>query len=523
MSIVGWDHTRGPAAMGRWLGTLYICGSTLSLVSLALPHWHQQDTSSTAICALLGYPAAALLFQFGARLPRFAFHLLLGLGTTIITLGVYFGHNAGGSLTASVFYIWVALYAFNFFSRPAATAHIAWIAVSYAVVLWIQPVPAGAAQWLLVVGTAVVSGLVVAALVEQVRSVARRDGLTGLWNRRALEEDLERLLATASREAFEVTFAILDIDHFKRCNDTLGHHGADGILMDLAARWTDELRPSDSLARFGGDEFAIVFRTAPSPSRSRCSNGCAAQPRPASRSPPASPHGCPAKHPRRSKAGRMRSCTKPSAKDVTASSPPDRVGTGRAAVDSALVSDPWRRLETPRNCCGSRREHPDREAYVHGEKRVTYAWLDRAADGFAATLLDLGVAPGDVVCLMLGSSIKFAACYLGALRAGAITSAINLRLGVTEQASILDRTEPAVTVLGDGAEIPAGANAGKVLHVSELGTALGREPRRPPPSCRPSMPPTRRASCGPAARPAHRRARSTTTRAWRRSRRTWAS
>ncbi|MGZ6967223.1 MAG: class I adenylate-forming enzyme family protein [Acidimicrobiia bacterium] len=123
------------------------------------------------------------------------------------------------------------------------------------------------------------------------------------------------------------------------------------------------------------------------------------------------------------------------------------------------------------------REHPDREAYVHGEKRVTYRWLDRAADGFAATLLDdVGVGPGDVVCLMLGSSIKFAACYLGALRAGAITSAINLRLGVNEQSSILARTDPVVTVLGDGAEIPRGANPGKVLHVSELGTALGREP-----------------------------------------------
>jgi acyl-CoA synthetase (AMP-forming)/AMP-acid ligase II len=120
------------------------------------------------------------------------------------------------------------------------------------------------------------------------------------------------------------------------------------------------------------------------------------------------------------------------------------------------------------------REHPDREAYVHGEKQVTYAWLDRAADGFAATLLELGVRPGDVVSLMLGSSIKFAACYLGALRAGAITSAINLRLGSTEQVSILTRTGPVVTVLGDGAEIPTGADPGKVLPVTELGPALGR-------------------------------------------------
>src|SRR5581483_11055532 len=80
--------------------------------------------------------------------------------------------------------------------------------------------------------------------------------------------------------------------------------------------------------------------------------------------------------------------------------------------------------------------HPDREAYVHGEKRVTYAWLDRVADGFAAALIDRGVGRGDVVDLVLGSSIKFAGCYLGALRIGAITSAINPRLGPVEQASI---------------------------------------------------------------------------------------
>jgi acyl-CoA synthetase (AMP-forming)/AMP-acid ligase II len=122
------------------------------------------------------------------------------------------------------------------------------------------------------------------------------------------------------------------------------------------------------------------------------------------------------------------------------------------------------------------RTHPDREAYVHGGKRVTYAWLDRAADGFAATLIDLGAAPGDVVCLLLPSSIKFAACYLGALRAGTVTSAINLRLGPSEQASIIGRTEPRVTVVGDGASVPDGVDAGHELPVTELGTALAADP-----------------------------------------------
>ena len=132
--------------------------------------------------------------------------------------------------------------------------------------------------------------------------------------------------------------------------------------------------------------------------------------------------------------------------------------------------------------------HPDREAYVHGEKRVTYAWLDRAADGFAATLLDHGVEPGDVVCLLLPSSIKFATCYLGALRAGAITSAINLRLGPGEKASIVERTEPRVTVVGDGVELPEGVDAGRTLHVSELGHAFGADPAPALPELTPKDP-----------------------------------
>jgi len=118
-------------------------------------------------------------------------------------------------------------------------------------------------------------------------------------------------------------------------------------------------------------------------------------------------------------------------------------------------------------------DEPGREAYVHDGKRVDFRWLDRAADGFATTLLDSGVRPGDVVCLMIPDSIKFVACYFGAARAGAITSAINLRLGPAEQASIVGRTDPVVTVVGDGATVPVGVDPGRVLPVTELKDAFG--------------------------------------------------
>ena len=94
------------------------------------------------------------------------------------------------------------------------------------------------------------------------------------------------------------------------------------------------------------------------------------------------------------------------------------------------------------------RRHPNRDAYVHGDERITYAQLDTAADRMASRLVESGVRPGDVVCVVLASSIRFAVAYLGGMRAGAVTSAINLRLGEHERSSILARTEPRVVVDG---------------------------------------------------------------------------
>ncbi len=131
---------------------------------------------------------------------------------------------------------------------------------------------------------------------------------------------------------------------------------------------------------------------------------------------------------------------------------------------------------------------PERDAYVHGEKRATYAWLDRAADGFAATLLEHGVGRGEVVVLLLPSSIKLAVCYLGALRVGAITSAVNLRLGPREQRSILERTRPRVTVVGDGASVPDEVDAGVVLPVDALKDAFAAAPPARLPTLDPSDP-----------------------------------
>jgi len=99
--------------------------------------------------------------------------------------------------------------------------------------------------------------------------------------------------------------------------------------------------------------------------------------------------------------------------------------------------------------------YPGREAYVEPGRRLTFAEWDRAADGVATAFADAGVRPGDVVALVLPSSIDYAICYQAAMRLRAITTGINMRLGPAEVASILERTAPRVMVRDDGAAIEA--------------------------------------------------------------------
>ena len=88
---------------------------------------------------------------------------------------------------------------------------------------------------------------------------AVRDALTGLYNRRYLDETLERELARAVREDEPISFVMLDIDHFKQINDNFGHNEGDAVLQKLAALLLSHTRVEDIVCRFGGEEFLIVL------------------------------------------------------------------------------------------------------------------------------------------------------------------------------------------------------------------------------------------------------------------------
>ncbi len=96
-------------------------------------------------------------------------------------------------------------------------------------------------------------------LQESLQQLSVRDPLTGLFNRRYMEESLARELRRAERQNKPLGLIMLDIDHFKRFNDTLGHDAGDALLRELGAFLQRQIRGGDIACRYGGEEFTIVL------------------------------------------------------------------------------------------------------------------------------------------------------------------------------------------------------------------------------------------------------------------------
>ena len=98
---------------------------------------------------------------------------------------------------------------------------------------------------------------------QEAERLARTDPLTGLANRRRLLEALEAELARGSRDGTTVGLILLDMDHFKEINDNHGHAAGDAALVEIASRIRGSVRAYDTVARWGGEEFAVLLPSVP--------------------------------------------------------------------------------------------------------------------------------------------------------------------------------------------------------------------------------------------------------------------
>jgi diguanylate cyclase (GGDEF)-like protein len=251
--------------IARVIGVLYASGAVLVTASLLLPHPSDSEDIGILAIAATAAIAATLLWVLARRLPAWLLQVTIALGSVLISLAVYF---AGQPSAYVAMFIWVVLASGFFFPGRRTAFQVAWLLTIYGIVLFSIP-DTGYSPFTRLFLTAIAYGTAAAVVswlslsinrrVEVSESRARTDPLTGIANRRWLDEELSRELAWARRHEAPLCAALIDIDELKVYNDQHGHLAGDHLIVSAVDAWRAAVRPSDFLARVGGDEFMLLM------------------------------------------------------------------------------------------------------------------------------------------------------------------------------------------------------------------------------------------------------------------------
>jgi diguanylate cyclase (GGDEF)-like protein len=255
------------------LGELMLLGGVMIFVAAALIlHSPQAQVGWYWVLAALLLVAAAIVVALPpqVRAATWIPRMIVAAGILAISAGIYFnGERLGGPPAFSeFFYIWPAFYIGYFFTRRALAIWLLVIAAAYGGVLVAidDTGVTGVTRW--IVTMSVVSGAALALhvlrrhvdrLLTRLREAARTDPLTALLNRGGFDERFELEMDRARRTGDPFAILVGDLDRFKDLNDRFGHASGDTALVAVAQALANGSRSIDTVARVGGEEFALLL------------------------------------------------------------------------------------------------------------------------------------------------------------------------------------------------------------------------------------------------------------------------
>lgn len=249
---------RPPAAWSA--ATFYLLGTGLLVTALVRLHLDGRG-DQPGLLALSGVTAAAGLVLLTVRAMRRPWTrlatVLLGLG--VVTAAASSAGSLAGLLATSFGYLWAAIYIGYFFTRRRVYQLSALTAACIGVAIGVSQVADPGLAAITVVVTVAAAIIVLRRLVELLELRATTDPLTGLLNRDGLDAAASAVLDGYGGRGTPTSLAVLDLDAFSAVNNRVGHLAADGLLVELADHWRQQLGEGAVVARLGGDEFLILL------------------------------------------------------------------------------------------------------------------------------------------------------------------------------------------------------------------------------------------------------------------------